>query len=106
MIQGYLNNRGYVINKNDISDSTKSKILNDLTVKPYIPKSIIKVNPYPIYRESVNKYYLPRFYGIDLFGNEYTIKISKGIDININFKGQLRDYQITIVNKISVNNIY
>ena len=99
MIQGYLNNRGYVINKNDISDSTKSKILNDLTVKPYIPKSIIKVNPYPIYRESVNKYYLPRFYGIDLFGNEYTIKISKGIDININFKGQLRDYQITIVNK-------
>ncbi len=99
MIKGYLNNRGYVVHKNDINNSTKSKILNDLTVKPYIPKSINNINPYPIYRESVNKYYLPRFYGINLFGNTYDIKITKGLDININFKGLLRDYQETIVNK-------
>ena len=99
MLKGYLNNRGYIINKNDISDSIKSKLLNELTVKPYIPKSLIKLHSYPIYRESLNKYYLPRFYGINLFGDNYDIKIKKGDDINISFQGNLRDYQETIVNK-------
>ena len=95
----YLNNRGYVILKKDISDTVKSKIVNDLTVEPYIPKSIVKTHPYPIYRESVNKYYLPRFYGIRTFGDNYDIKISEGNDIDIHFTGSLRDYQETIVNK-------
>lgn len=95
----YLNNRGYVILKKDISDTVKSKIVNDLTVEPYIPKSIVKTHPYPIYRESVNKYYLPRFYGIQTFGDNYEIKISEGNDIDIHFTGSLRDYQETIVNK-------
>ena len=99
MIQGYLNNRGYVVFKNEINDSTKSKILNDLMVKPYIPKAIQKANPYPIYRESVNKYYLPRFYGINTFGDKYDIKIGTGDDIELEFKGSLRDYQVTIVDK-------
>tara|TARA_B110000305_G_C19462133_1_gene655256 strand:- start:742 stop:2157 length:1416 start_codon:yes stop_codon:yes gene_type:complete len=99
MINGYLNNRGYVVYKNDINDVTTSKILNDLTVKPYIPKSMVKTHPYPIYRESVNKFYLPRFYGIQLFGNDYDIKIQSGNDIDVSFNGSLRDYQETIVNK-------
>lgn len=99
MINGYLNNRGYVVYKNDINDVTTSKILNDLTVKPYIPKSMVQTHPYPIYRESVNKFYLPRFYGIQLFGNDYDIKIQSGNDINVSFNGSLRDYQETIVNK-------
>jgi superfamily II DNA or RNA helicase len=99
MIKGYLNNRGYVVLKNEISDSAKSKILNDLMVKPYIPKAILKVNPYPVYRESVNKYYLPRFYGINLFGSEYDIKIENGDNIELEFQGSLRDYQVTIVDK-------
>ena len=72
----YLNNRGYVVYKNEIDETTKNKIISDLTVKPYIPKSISNITPYPIYRESSNKYYLPRFYGLDYFGNDYEIKIN------------------------------
>jgi superfamily II DNA or RNA helicase len=96
----YLNNRGYVVYKNDISEKMKSQIISDLTVKPNIPKAMMKVTPYPIYRESTSKYYLPRFYGLRMFGDDYDIKISNGLDFeNIHFHGALRDYQNNIVDK-------
>jgi len=95
----YLNNRGYVVHKNAISDSDKETLLSDLTVKPNIPKAIVKAVPYPVYRESSSKYYLPRFYGIQLFGDDYETKIKKGDGIDIDFKGNLREYQVSIVDK-------
>jgi len=100
MSMKYLNNRGYVLFKNDISDEMKNQIISDLTVKPNIPKAMMKVTPYPIYRESASKYYLPRFYGLKTFGDDYDIKISNGLDFeNMQFKGALRDYQNMIVDK-------
>ena len=81
-MNAYLNNRGYVIFKDELSDSKKEAIVKELMVKPYVPKSIAQIKAYPVYRESVKKMYLPRFYGIDTFGNKYDIKISSGIDID------------------------
>ena len=95
----YINNRGYVIYKKDIDDSTKTSIITELTVQPYIPKSIGNVPSFPIYRESVNKLYLPRFYGIQLFGNTNDNRLSKGKNINVSFLGNLREYQDKIVTK-------
>lgn len=100
MSMKYLNNRGYVIYKNEIDNKQQGQIIKDLTVKPYIPKAMAKVSPYPIYRESSNKYYLPRFYGLQMYGDDYEIKIPSGEDINhIHFEGSLRDYQNNIVDK-------
>lgn len=98
-MSNYINNRGYVIYKKDIDESTKSSITTELTVQPYIPKSIGNVPSFPIYRESVNKFYLPRFYGIQLFGNTSDNRLSKGKDIHATFSGNLRDYQVKIVEK-------
>lgn len=95
----YINNRGYVIYKKDIDDSTKTSIITELTVQPYIPKSIGNVPSFPIYRESINKLYLPRFYGIQLFGNTSDNRLSKGKNINVSFVGNLREYQDKIVTK-------
>ena len=95
----YINNRGYVIYKKDIDDSTKTSIITELTVQPYIPKSIGNVPSFPIYRESINKLYLPRFYGIQLFGNTSDNRLSKGKNINVSFVGNLREYQEKIVTK-------
>ena len=95
----YINHRGYVIYKNSIDESTKTSLITELTVQPYIPKSIGNIPSFPIYRESVNKYYLPRFYGIQLFGNVQDNRMDPGININAEFAGNLRDYQIKIVNK-------
>ena len=94
----YLNHRGYVVYKKKLTPDDMFNITNDLTVKPHIPKSIVELQSFPIYRESHSKYYLPRFYGINLFGNPLN-KLSKGDPINVTFKGTLRDYQINIVNK-------
>ena len=94
----YINRRGYVVYKKNTSIEEMNKIKDELTVKPYIPKSTIELNSFTIYRESHSKYYLPRFYGIDLFGNTLN-KLSKGNPINLNFIGSLRDYQNVIVDK-------
>lgn len=99
MTDKYLKNRGYVMYKSKLSIEEQSKIKHDLTVKPYIPKSMMKVTPYPIYRESLQKYYLPRFYAIDTFGNDYENKLPAGEPIHLEFAGKLRDYQNNIVDK-------
>ena len=45
--------------------------------------------------------YLPRFYGINKYGVPDKIEIPEGMNINANFKGGLRDYQVNIVNKFT-----
>ena len=96
---GYLGKKGYTIFKNDITKQDELKILKELTVKPFIPKSIMPVSKFPVYRESTKKYYLPRFYGIENFGNPKRVEIEMGDKINIDFQGKLRDYQYNIVDK-------
>ena len=54
---------------------------------------------YPIYRESTNKIYVPRYYGIEKFEKYDKSLLSDGEDISLNFKGNLFDYQVNIVNK-------
>ena len=52
---------------------------------------------YPIYRESSNKIYLPRFYGKSVFGEVKRIAIHPGDDIAIEFAGGLRPIQVPVV---------
>ena len=99
MKQCYLGKKGYTIFKNEINSEEEQKLLKDLTVKPFIPKSIIPASKFPVYRESTKKYYIPRFYGVEKYGNPKRSEISMGDKININFKGDLRDYQDNIVDK-------
>ena len=97
--QTYLGQKGYSIYKNTLSLKEQIFIRNELTVKAYIPKSPVQPIPYPIYRESVNKFYLPRYFGISTFGIPNESRISKGIQINIKFEGKLRENQQLIVEK-------
>ena len=46
----------------------------------------------------MKKLYLPRHYGIEHFGEPDKIKISKCYDINLKFKGSLRENQLKPVN--------
>ena len=99
MEQTYLGKKGYTVFKKSLNDEDIKKIMKDLTVKPFIPKSISPVSSFPIYRETTKKLYLPRFYGIRKFGNHKKVEIKNGDIINTDFKGSLRDYQVNIVNK-------
>jgi len=75
-------------------------IRRELTVKAFVPKSCInQPNPFPVYRESKKKFYVPRFYGMDTYGTPDEERISKGDDIHLTFKGGLRPFQKPIVKK-------
>jgi len=97
----YLGNKGYTINKNELTVEQQKKIRNDLTIKPFVMGSPMNDNTktFPAYRESSNKFYVPHYYGIENYGIPKQYKISEGVDINLEFSGQLRDYQKPVVEK-------
>ena len=99
MEKNYLGKKGYTIYKEEISVENEKLIREELMVKAYIPKSPIQPQAFPLYRECKNKIYMPRYFGIEHFGNFSENRLPLGEDINVNFKGELRDYQINIVNK-------
>lgn len=96
-VNSYLGSRGYCIYKDSLDERSKLFIRNKLLAKPQTLNLIASEISYPIYMESVNKLYLPRYFGIKYFGYPKSIKISEGKNINIKFKGELRDYQNDIV---------
>ena len=95
----YLGQKGYSIYKNTLSLKEQVFIREELTVKPYMPKSPIQATPYPIYLESNKKFYVPRTFGIDTFGIPTENRIQKGLPIQLKFEGQLRQNQQIIVDK-------
>jgi superfamily II DNA or RNA helicase len=96
----YLGPKGYTIYKSNISNIQQQQMKNDLTIRPFTqgapPGAAVS---FPAYRESANKLYVPHYYGVQQLGPPPEIKISEGTNINLHFAGQLRDYQIPVVDK-------
>ena len=100
MASTYLGCKGYTIYKESLTIEEQELIRRELTVKAFVPKSCIcKPMPFPIYRESQKKMYIPRFYGIENYGDPEEIRINEGKTINLKFKGELRNIQKSIVKK-------
>ena len=98
-IDSYLGNKGYTICKNSLTLHQQDFIRSELSIKPFVKGSPIQNNStYPAYRESNNKFYVPRYFGEQHFGKPKEFKISEGLDINLKFNGELRDYQEKVVN--------
>ena len=98
----YLGQKGYTILKSEINVEQQKQIRNDLTVKPYVAGSIGSTNnviTFPAYRESDKKIYVPHYYGVEKFGPPKEYKLSGGNDIDLEFSGELRDYQKPVVKK-------
>jgi superfamily II DNA or RNA helicase len=93
----YLGPKGYTIYKESIDPEDLKQLREDLTVKAYIPKSPIQPPSFPVYKENANKIYIPRYHGIQNYGEPHEIKIPKGDDINVPFVGSLRPDQQHIV---------
>ena len=99
-IATYLGPKGYSIKKKFISIEEQHQIRKELNVLPFVPKtSMSKPHPFPVYRESPKKIYVPRFYGLDTYGNPDDVTIKSGDNIDIEFNGDLRDFQKPIVKK-------
>lgn len=96
----YLGNKGYTLLKSELTPEQCDFIKRELTVKPETQG--IQYGPgekttYPVFRESPNKFYVPRHFGEQHFGSPQFLKISDGEKIDVPFAGQLRDIQKPIV---------
>lgn len=95
-----LTSRGYVLNKDEFKSEIK-QIKNDLSIIPKENHCLknFKTNEKLViaYLENEKKIYIPRFYGANKYGNPEKYELSKGDDINITFRQELRDYQKKIV---------
>lgn len=90
--------KGYTIYKKNLEVEEQEELREELTAKPFVAKnSMSKQVKFPIYRESKQKFYVPRFYGIQKYGVPKEIKLSDGEDINIEFNGSLREHQKPVV---------
>uniref|UniRef100_A0A6C0H4C7 Helicase ATP-binding domain-containing protein n=1 Tax=viral metagenome TaxID=1070528 RepID=A0A6C0H4C7_9ZZZZ len=98
-LNSYLGNKGYSMYKICLTPKIIEFIKNELTVKPFTQNSYAETKSFPIYQESEKKIYVPRCWGIKMFGYPKLLKISFGESINLNFKGQLRDYQTKVLNE-------
>tara|TARA_B110000285_G_scaffold235593_1_gene318396 strand:+ start:2680 stop:5202 length:2523 start_codon:yes stop_codon:yes gene_type:complete len=99
-IATYIGWNGYTIYKENISVQEQQMLRKELNVKPFVPKSsLTKPQPFPVYRESKNKMYVPRFYGMEVYGEPDELRIDDGKKINVNFKGELRPKQKPVVEK-------
>lgn len=96
----YIGQKGYTILKKELNDQQISLIKKELMVRPYIPGSPVNnnVKSFPAYRESVQKYYLPRYFGEEHFGVAKEMKLAEGDNISVAFNGELREHQWGPVN--------
>ncbi len=98
-IKTILTRRGYAIVKEHFGFRDIHKCKKELTVSPYVNENIgIKPNPFPVYLESLKKLYVPRHYGIEQFGEPDKIKLNKSYNIDLEFKGSLRENQLAPIN--------
>ena len=94
----YLGPKGYTLLKKEIHPDMHLFIKKELCIKPFIqgaPQNL--TNTFLSYRESNNKFYLPRYFGEKHFGKPSQIKIKDGDNINLKFHGELRDNQVVVV---------
>lgn len=107
MESSYIGKTGYTIHKECLSLSDQKFIRQTLTVSPYIPMSPAQPPSYPVFLESKSKFYLPRYFGIEHFGEPEAYHISEGESVDMHFAGELRDYQKNIIDSYmsSIDNV-
>ena len=98
--ESYVGTKGYTIPKSVLTSADLEFLKKDLFLKPQTPGPSFGPalnDAFPVYRENEKKIYIPRFYGIDRYGMPERSEIAPGMDINLTFPKELRDYQNKIV---------
>jgi superfamily II DNA or RNA helicase len=104
--KNYIGKKGYAINKTGLSPLEMEKLKSKLLVRPCTGLQANKFGnsnkdgsetQFPIYRESTKKLYVPRYFGIENFGECEMKSISLFEPIDIPFEGSLRENQVPVV---------
>lgn len=99
MKKSYLNHRGLVIKKSKLTDIELNKIKEKLQVRPYLGDfdDNNEQETFKVFHETKKKLIVPRYWGIKKYGTPKKQKFT-GETRKFNFIGEMRDYQIDIVN--------
>lgn len=90
--------RGYAIYKRHYSSRTLKSTREDLLMSPFTMNDFnSKPQSFPIYLESPQKLYLPKYYGFEKYGSPDSIKINRGLPIDVKFEGQMKPLQLEII---------
>ena len=98
--ESYVGTKGYTIPKSVLTPADIEFLKKDLFLKPQTPGPSFGPalnDAFPVYRDNEKKMYIPRFYGIERYGMPERSEIAPGMDINLTFPKELRDYQNNIV---------
>lgn len=96
---------GYIINKKSLSELQINEIKKDLTAKPFRMGNFAKFakdNSFPVYIENGDYISIPKYYGIERFGNPRVNRI-ENYDFpsyDMRYLGELRPKQRIIVDKV------
>ena len=109
----YIGKKGYTVLKSQLSSFECKRIESDLSIRPFVLEQYASAgggggggggggedsSTYPVYRQTIDKYFLPKFYGTKVFGNAMTIKLQPPTLIaeDILFRGELREEQQKVV---------
>jgi len=98
----YIGQKGYTIQKSELSKVQLDFLTEKLTIKPNIMGGgnifAAQNQPaYPVYRESTKKLYIPRFFGEKIVGIPKECQLPDGNAISVDFNGTLRENQVPVV---------
>lgn len=96
---------GYIINKATLADNQLKTLKEDLTAKPFSLGSYSKFNKsknFPLYKENGDWISIPKYYGMEKFGEPDINRLEdyKFPQFNMKYTGTLRPNQQIIVDKI------
>jgi superfamily II DNA or RNA helicase len=91
----YLTRRGYAVLKTAANEELIAQLKEELTMTPVKMPDMIGADatPFPIYRESSKKLYIPKYFGLQRFGAPQYDTLPAGEDTTLTFKGTLREEQ-------------
>ena len=99
-MKSYIGKRGYVLIKKYWDQSVLNQIKKELLVQPFQSGDYgEQEEPFPVYTENSQKMYIPKYYGLEKFGQPDEIRLDPGKDIDLTFKGSIRSHQSEPISK-------
>lgn len=100
-----LSHRGYAIRKDSLTAEQTAHLRRSLTVKPRIPAGCpVKAEAFPIFYESPTRWYVPRFWGIEHYGEPQDARgDGRPLRDELQFNKTLRTEQLPIVKAFTEN---
>lgn len=95
-----ITSRGYAILKSHLTEEQTQFLRKELTVAPKVVEKFARGNiAFPIYLESSTRFYVPRQWGIEQYGEPEANIVSDGIDLpsTVEFVGTPYPYQEAII---------